>query len=94
MLKAIFRHAPRRIVVQTNAAPARTQAVDKEEIAAVVNVGDKQVTIYNYAEHYTIYSAIGQLIYSGSEAEKTLFLSTGVYLIQAEEDIKKFIVQH
>jgi hypothetical protein len=58
-----------------------------------VNVDNQQVTIQNYADNYIIYSATGKMVYSGTEAEKTLLLPEGVYLIQAEEDIKKFVVQ-
>ena len=94
LLKAIFRKAPRRIVVQTNAAPARMPLEDTEEIAAIVNVENQQVTIHNYSESYMIFNVTGQLVFSGKDEETTLLLQNGVYLIQADGEMKKFVVQN
>ena len=92
-ITAVFRRAPKRIVIQAPAlAPAREISND-EDVIAVVEVGDKSVHVTNMSEGaYRIYDSAGRLIIT-TDSDNTYVLSSGLYFIQRDDISEKFIVK-
>ena len=91
-LKAVFKRAPKRIVVKQQGT-SHTMSHPETDIVAVIEVGEKTATVNNPSEStYRIYDSAGHLIITSAE-DNTYALPSGLYFIQIDEQSEKFIIQ-
>lgn len=91
-VKAVFKRAPKRIVVKQQGASHTISHVETD-IVAVIEVGEKTATVNNPSEStYRIYDSAGHLIITSAE-DNTYALPSGLYFIQIDEQSEKFIIQ-
>jgi hypothetical protein len=92
-IQAVFRRAPKRIVVKAQSSNPIAQISDEEEIVAVVEVGHETAYINNMSEGvYRIFDNAGRMLFISSE-DKIYSLPSGIYLIQMDDQTEKFIIQ-
>ena len=91
-VKAVFKRAPKRIVVKQQGASHAVSHVETD-IVAVIEVGEKMATVSNTSDSaYRIYDSAGHLVITSAE-DNTYALPSGLYFIQIDEQSEKFIVQ-
>ena len=91
-VKAVFKRAPKRIVVKQQGASHAMSHVETD-IVAVIEVGERTATVNNTSEStYRIYDSAGHLVITSAE-DNTYALPSGLYFIQIDEQSEKFIIQ-
>ncbi len=91
-VKAVFKRAPKRIVVKQQGA-SHAMSHPETDIVAVIEVGEKMATVSNTSESaYRIYDSAGHLIITSAE-DNTYALPSGLYFIHIDEESEKFIIQ-
>lgn len=91
-VKAVFKRAPKRIVVKQQGASHAMSHVETD-IVAVIEVGERTATVNNTSEStYRIYDSAGHLIITSAE-DNTYALPSGLYFIHIDGESEKFIIQ-
>lgn len=91
-IKAVFKRAPKRIVVKQQGASHAMSHIETD-IVAVIEVSEKMATVNNASESiYRIYDSAGRLIITAKD-DDTYTLPSGLYFIQVDDQTEKFIIQ-
>ena len=91
-VKAVFKRAPKRIVVKQQGASHAMSHVETD-IVAVIEVGERTATVNNTSEStYRIYDSAGHLVITSAE-DNTYALPSGLYFIHIDGESEKFIIQ-
>ena len=91
-VKAVFKRAPKRIIVKQQGASHAMSHVETD-IVAVIEVGERTATVNNTSEStYRIYDSAGHLVITSAE-DNTYALPSGLYFIHIDGESEKFIIQ-
>lgn len=93
-IKAVFDRAPRIVVTRKTAVQSVRNSTNNDPLCIVVVDKENVDIVDNQSQHIAIFNSAGQLLTTKTNViEFSMKLPTGVYIIQADDQIEKFVVQ-